>query len=146
MKRKLHKAPRAERWSTAPTQHHVSIASTEHQQGLTAPPNYLSPVPTQPQIRAELCIHTKKWPAPVNRREAGGFLECEGMLGGWNVRRLKHGNGVHVNTGWILHEDCEQQWRENVETSAHGGGCRPSEHHQASPSFVVGQSVADVMN
>lgn len=51
-------------------------------QGLTAPPNYLSPVPTQPQIRAELCIHTKKWPAPVNRREAGGFLECEGMLGG----------------------------------------------------------------
>lgn len=46
--------------------------------GLTAIPNYLSPAPTQPQIKAELCIHTKKWPSPVNR---GRLVDsCEGML------------------------------------------------------------------
>lgn len=30
---------------------------------------------------------------------------------GWNASRLKHSNRVHVNTGWVLHEECKQQWR-----------------------------------
>lgn len=46
-------------------------------QGLTAPPNYLNPVPTQPQIRAELCINTKKWPTPANRGR---------LVDSWSVR------------------------------------------------------------
>lgn len=49
-------------------------------QGLTAPPNYLSSVPTPPQIRAELCIHTKKWPAPANR---GRLVDSWSVREGW---------------------------------------------------------------
>lgn len=61
-------------------------------QGLTAPPNYLSTVPTQLQIRAELCIHTKKWPTPAR----GGRL-----VDSWSVREC-WGGGVEGRGSCVM--------------------------------------------